>query len=282
MSRNSSRSIEIHGDVEPGFESVKALYERNMHTLEERQTQLCVYHKGRKVVDLWACSENHATFSADSLVNVFSSGKSLEAIAMATLVGKGLLDYNAKVAEYWPEFAANGKDGLTVADLMRHEAGLAAFDVSIEPEDLLPKNIKQNKIGRIIESHGQRFRDGGGSPREYHAVTRGWIVNEVFRRIDPEGRTIGEFLREDIARPLGVNVNIGLQENQLAQVVPVSPLSFGFQFTQGFKPRSMGRRMEHNIFQTTGRILRLLPNMRNGTTKGTPPPYVGMKKIAFF
>lgn len=282
MSSNAKNTVEINGTVAPGFESVKSLYERNMASLQERQTQLCVYHQGEKVVDLWATAEDAANFSPDSLINVFSSGKSLEAIAMASLVGKGLLKYDARITEYWPEFGASGKETLTVAELMRHEAGLAAFDISIEPEDLLTENIKLNKIGSIIESHRQKFRSDGGSTREYHAVTRGWIVNEVFRRVDPNGRTIGEFIREDIRDPLGVDVNIGVEKEDLHRVVRVSPLKFGFQLAESLKPKFLGRKMEHNIFQTTGRVLRLLPNMRKGTTKGTPPPYKGMDKIAFF
>jgi CubicO group peptidase (beta-lactamase class C family) len=282
MSDSVDHTFEILGTVEPGFESVRTLYEHNMRTLQERQTQLCVYYQGEKVVDLWAAAEDHPNFSPDSLINVFSSGKSLEAIAMASLVGKGLLKYDARITEYWPEFGASGKQTLTVAELMRHEAGLAAFDTSIEPEDLLTENIKVNKIGRIIEPHGQKFRADGGSTREYHAVTRGWIVNEVFRRVDPKGRTIGEFLRQDIRDPLGVDVNIGVEKDDLHRVVRVSPLKFGFQFLESLKPKLLGRKMEHNIFQTAGRVLRLIPAMRKGTTKGTPPPYKGMNRIAFF
>jgi CubicO group peptidase (beta-lactamase class C family) len=81
----------IKGTVAPGFESVQVLYERNMNNLAEEYSQLCVYHKGEKVVDLWAQGEDTNEFSADSLINVFSSGKSLESIALATLVDKGLL-----------------------------------------------------------------------------------------------------------------------------------------------------------------------------------------------
>ena len=95
-----------------------------------------------KVVDLWASVTEEPDFSADSLVNVFSSGKSLEAIAMASLVGRGLISYDARITDYWPEFGANGKGELTVAELMRHEAGLAVFKVSIEPEDLLDRKYK--------------------------------------------------------------------------------------------------------------------------------------------
>ena len=136
MSHNTTKQIQINGAAAPGFESVKQLYEHQMHTMAEQNTQLCVYYRGEKVVDLWATATEDSNFSADSLINIFSSGKSLEAIAVAALVSKGLLRYDAKITQYWPEFGANGKDGLTVADLMRHEAGLANFDTSLDMEDL--------------------------------------------------------------------------------------------------------------------------------------------------
>ena len=130
MNNNASRHYSIQGTVAPGFESVRDLYEQNMQTLEEKSTQLCVYHKDEKVVDLWASQDDG--FSPDSLINIFSSGKSLETIAMASLVGQGLLNYAAKITDYWPEFGQNGKQDLTVAELMRHEAGLAAFDSTLD------------------------------------------------------------------------------------------------------------------------------------------------------
>jgi len=252
-----------------------------MQTLEEKNTQLCVYHRGEKVVDLWASATEDSSFSPDSLVNVFSSGKSLEAIAMASLVGKGLLRYEAKITDYWPEFGANGKDELTVAELMRHEAGLAAFNVTLDPKDLLTENIKLNNVGRVIEGHTQRFRKGGGSRREYHAITRGWIVNEVFRRVDPAGRTIGEFLREDISEPLEVDAVIGVRESDLNRRSKVSPLGFLFQLLESLKPKFL-RRMERNIFQILALLWRIIPIARNGTTRGTPTPVRGMGRMAFF
>ena len=94
-------------------------------------------------------------FSADSLINIFSSGKSFEAIAVAALVDRGLVRYDARIADYWPEFGANGKGELTVAELMRHEAGLAYFNTPMELDALLTENIKQNTVGRIIEGHAQ-------------------------------------------------------------------------------------------------------------------------------
>lgn len=282
MSRRARETIFIQGTVAPGFESVKRLYEHEMRTGAEENTQLCVYYRGERVVDLWASVAGDMSFSADSIVNVFSSGKSLEAIAMASLVGKNLLDYKAKVVDYWPEFDAHGKSDLTVADLLRHEGGMAAFDTSLDPEDLLTENIKENRVGRIVEAQTARFRSGGGSRREYHAITRGWILNELFRRVDPEGRTIGEFLREDISGPLETDTFIGVQEPDLSRISKVKPLGFGFLLRESFKPRFLGRRITHSALRTLGRFLKVLPSMRHSTTRGAPPPWKGMKGILFF
>lgn len=98
MNNKANGHYLIQGTVAPGFESVRDLYERNMQTLEEKSTQLCVYHQDEKVVDLWASQDD--SFSPDSLINVFSSGKSLETIAMASLVGQGLLNYATKITDY--------------------------------------------------------------------------------------------------------------------------------------------------------------------------------------
>ena len=282
MSGSSNTQILIEGTVAPGFESVKRLYEYNMQTLAEKNTQLCVYFKEEKVVDLWASASGDSNFSPDSLVNVFSSGKSLETIAMAWLVGEGLLHYSAKITDYWPEFGAQGKGDLTVAELMRHEAGLAAFNTSLDGSDLLRENIKQNTVGKVIEGHAQKFRTGAGNTREYHAITRGWIVNKVFRRVDPAGRTIGEFLHENIRTPMASDAIIGVREEDLVKITRVSPLGFWFQFLQSLKPKFLARKIEHNIFQILGRILRLIPAIRKATTRGAPPPFQGMKGIEFF
>lgn len=282
MSPNHSNKHNIHGTVAPGFESVRQLYEHHMRTLAEENTQLCVYYQRQKVVDLWASTTNNSNFSADSLINVFSSGKSLESIAIASLVSKGLLRYDAKITDYWPEFGANGKGELSVADLMRHEAGLANFNTSMALDDLLTENIKQNSVGRIIEGHSQKYAEGSVSRREYHAITRGWIVNEVFRRVDPAGRTIGEYLREDISEPLGTDAIIGVKREELPRVSRVSPLGFGFQFLESLRPKFLGRRTVHNIFQILGRLIRIIPALRRRGTTSFPTPFEGMKSIRFF
>ena len=269
----------INGTVAPGFESVRDLYEKNMSQLAERNTQLCVYVEGECVVDLWGSAVEDESFSPDSLINVFSSGKSLEAITMAMLADRGLIDYNARIADYWPEYAANGKDQ-TIADLMRHEAGIAALDTTVDPADLHPERLKENSLGEIIARQSPRFRSGDNEQREYHAITRGWIANEVFRRVEPQGRTMGEFLRAEISEPLGVDVYIGLKDEELDRVNPVQMLGFGYQFGQGLLPKFMGRRMEHNIGQTVAKFWRIRDTMNKRTHKRAPVPITGMQKIS--
>ncbi len=279
MKDDESGRRTVQGSVAIGFESVRQLVEREIQSMEEENLQLCVFYKGRQVVDLWAASTDG--FSPDSLVNVFSSGKSLAAIAIASLVGRGHLAYDARIADHWPEFAENGKGELTVSDLMRHECGLAAFETSIHPEDLHVENIKQNRVGAIIERHPVRFRKKGG-PREYHAVTRDWIANELFRRADPAGRTIGEWLREEISGPLQADAVIGVPESDLHRISRVKPLGFRFHFWESLKPRFLGRKIVHHFFQILGRILRVLPSFRHATSRGAPPPFEGMRGIGFF
>jgi len=278
---NNDDDLRIDGTVAPGFEPVRDLYEHNMRNLAERNTQLCVYYQGEKVVDLWGSATGDADFSPDSLVNVFSSGKTLETIAIASLVSRGLLDYGALVTDYWPEFGGNSKGETTIADLMRHEGGMAAFDTSLKFEDLLPENIKQNAVGSLIEGHDQKFR-ADDDRREYHAMTRGWIVNEVFRRVDPAGRTIGEFLREEIGGPLGADVNIGLREEELQRRSAVAPLRTGFVLADSLKPKAMNRKMERNFFQLARTMIGLLPAMRGGTRRGAPVSLEGLESISSF
>jgi len=272
----------VQGTVAPGFESVKRLYERETEAMAEQHTQLCVYHRGERVVDLWRSTPDDTEFSADSLVNVFSSGKSLESLPIASLVGRGLLDYDARIADYWPEFADNGKGEVTVADLMRHEAGLATFDVSIPPEDLLPERIKQNRVGEVIENQPGRWPKGDRGPREYHAITRGWIINELHRRVDPAGRTLGEWLQDEISGPLDADAFIGVAAEELPRVAPVVPLGIGYQLRQSLKPKALGRRIKNSFFELFVRLLRAIVGLRNATTRGAPPMYVGMENLGFF
>ena len=167
-------------------------------------------------MDLWG-SVTQSPYTADSLTNVFSSTKSLTAIALASLHDKGLLEYTDKISQHWPEFGQNGKENITVADLMRHEAGLAYLETPLRIEDTLSENIKKNAVGSIIEKEKHHYPETG--TREYHALTRGWIANELFRRVDKEGRTVGEYLAQNVSGPLKADVFIGVKDNRLQDYV---------------------------------------------------------------
>jgi len=274
--------VRVQGQVAAGFEAVKTRFEHNMNTLAERNAQLCIYVGDERVVDLWATGVDDSAFSADSLANVFSSSKNLEAITLAMLFDQGLVDYNARVADYWPEYAANGKDRTTVADVMRHEAGLAAFDTTLNPVDLQTPNLSTNTVGAIIAAQTPKWRLGADNQREYHAITRGWIANEIFRRIEPQGRTMGQFLRTEVSEKFAIDTYIGVTDSEVARMSDVVMLGFGYQFMQGLVPRRLGRRMEPNLAQNVAKLWRLGRGRKSSTTVGAPTPLAGMKRLSVF
>ena len=113
----------VGGTVAPGYENVKVMFEENFRRGSDESSQLCVYVGEEMVVDLWS-SSSLPSYTGDTLTNVFSSTKSVTSIVMACLVDQGLIEYSDKISKHWPEFAENGKGDITIADLMRHEAGL--------------------------------------------------------------------------------------------------------------------------------------------------------------
>lgn len=116
---------------------------------------------------------------------IFSSGKSMESIVMGLLYDKGLFKFEDKITKFWPEFGQSGKDDVRICDVLRHESGLAWFTESIPTvKDAYTESIKLNKIGEFIEKQKQHFHDN--TRMEYHALTRGLIMNEVVRRMDPK------------------------------------------------------------------------------------------------
>jgi len=255
MGQQSSKDVVINGTVSKGFEPVKEMFTENFRVGREDSAQLCVYVGEEKVVDLWA-SASVPTYNADTLTNVFSSGKSLTAIAMAVMQDRGLIKYDSKIADYWPEFAQNGKQDITVADLMRHEAGLAGWDTSLDVDDVLTENIKTNKIGKIIEKQQPRYREWG--KREYHAITRGWIANEILRRVHPDSSTLGEFLRKEISAPLNADIFIGVDIENVNNYAPVAEMKFSFVFGQSMIPQSLGRAVDMSTID----LLSFLNEMR--------------------
>jgi len=262
MGQKGSKVV-VQGEVAAGYESVKEIFQQNFDTGREESAQLCVYVGGKKVVDLWGSKS--PSYTADTLTNVFSSTKSLTAIAMAALYDEGLISYDARIVDYWPEFGQKGKEKTTVADLMRHEAGLAtAGPVGIE--DCLAMNIRQNKVGKVLEESEQEWPEEGR--RQYHGNSRGWIANEIFRRVHPEGNTIGEFLRSKVSEPLGARAFIGVHQDELDDYAPTGEVGLGFLFGQSLVPKSLGSGVDLSFFE----LCALFNNFRKMMT-GFKAPY---------
>ena len=237
MGTKQSSHVAIQGSVEPGFDSVKQLFENNFTRGSEESAQLCVYVGDRRVVDLWG-SVTGPAYSADTLTNVFSSTKSLTAIALACLHDRGLLGYNDKISQHWPEFGQNGKQDITVADLMRHEAGLAYLTEPLKVEDTLTEHIKRNAIGSVIEKEKCHYPETG--KREYHSITRGWIANELFRRVDKEGKTIGEFLKVNVSGPLKADIFVGVEDNRFNDYEPCKEFKLSTLIKESLKTNIFG------------------------------------------
>ncbi|MEV4244109.1 serine hydrolase domain-containing protein [Streptosporangium canum] len=204
---------EIGGDTAPGFEGVREAFAANLAGGQEVGAAVGVYLHGRKVVDLWggiADPETGRRWERDTLQVVFSTTKGVTAACAHLLSQRGELDLDAPVAEYWPEFAANGKDRVPVRWLLTHQAGLPAIDHPITPAEAIAWHPMVTALA------AQRPFWEPGTEHGYHAHTYGWLVGEVVRRVT--GRSLGTFLAEEIAAPLGLDLWIGLPETERHRV----------------------------------------------------------------
>ena len=138
---------------------------------------------------------------------------------MAIMVDQGLLKYENPVCEYWPEFAKNGKEKVTVADIMRHEGGMHKFSVPMKMEEATTEQVLQNKLGELIENETLHYLDDPKLRRWYHGENRDTIANEIFRRIEPQKRTMSQYLRDEILPNFGVDMYCGLKEEDFAKRV---------------------------------------------------------------
>ena len=275
--------MQVSGNVEPGFESIKTLFTRQMRQFAEDRAQLCVYHEDRKVVDLWCGPSDDPRYDGDTLTNIFSSGKSLESIAMAWLVSEGLLDFNAKVTEYWPEYGSHGKGDQTVADVMRHEAGLPHLDQSIEPFDLHRESIKDNRVGALIAQQSPKYRSPDmDDRREYHPLTRGWIVNEIFRRVDAHERTLGEFYADFIDPLLDTDIFIGVDDKDLGRIARLKLLPIIRHLRFSAWPLKASRQTHNHLFELLARIITFAYRAWQTRGQKIPPPFKGMSTINSF
>jgi CubicO group peptidase (beta-lactamase class C family) len=195
--------VEISGTIEPGWDAVRDGFVANFDAGLELGASVYVTHHGEPVVDLWAgdAAPDGSPWASDTIVNVYSTTKTMAALSLMMCVDRGLVDVHAPVATYWPEFAANGKESITVAQVMSHQSGLAGFEPAIDAETL----YDWDRCAEILAAMEPWWEPGTASG--YHLITHGNLIGEILRRVD--GRTIGTFFREEVAEPLGADFHIG-------------------------------------------------------------------------
>lgn len=227
----------VHGEVKPGWEPVRDAFRGNFRSGLEVGAACAVYHRGEKVVDLWGGWRDPATRSPwqeDTLVTVFSSTKGMSSLAVAVAHSRGLFDYDQKVAAYWPEFAQNGKQDVTVRQLLSHQAGLCAIDAPLDLEAL----GSPDRVAAAMAMQKPAWPPG--QRHGYHGISLGWYESELIRRVDPQHRTIGRYFADEVARPLGLEFYIGLPDSvpdERVALIQASAYKLRMLFHLGKMPR---------------------------------------------
>jgi CubicO group peptidase (beta-lactamase class C family) len=235
----------VEGHVSRGFEAVRDAFEENFARRGELGGACCAYYRGEKIVDLWGGVRNKVTaepWERDTMVVVHSATKGLAAMTLAIAHSRGWLDYEERVATYWPEFAQHGKEKITVRQLLAHQAGLFAFDESVDRSVV----ADLDRLAEVMARHKPAWEPG--TRQAYHGLTLGFYEGELMRRVDPKHRTLGQFFQEEIATPLGEDFYIRLPEDipnsRLATLSPpgLIKMLIGFRpvrlLVEGLNPRS--------------------------------------------
>ena len=209
---------EVQGSVDPRFVAMRDVLQANVDSGADLGASVAVVLHGEPVVDLWGGFADHEAtkpWERDTITNVWSSTKTMMALSALVLVDRGELDVHQKVAHYWPEFAANGKQDIEVRHLLSHTSGVSGWDQPVTTEDIYDWETSTAKLA------AQAPWWEPGTVSGYHALNQGHLVGEVIRRIT--GLKLGQFFAEEIAGPLGADFHIGLDPSEFHRVSPVVP-----------------------------------------------------------
>jgi CubicO group peptidase (beta-lactamase class C family) len=216
---------EISGTCTQPFGPVKDAFAACFDEHGDVGASVAVVRDGELVVDLWGGHLDEARttpWERDTIINVWSTTKTMSCLSLLVLASRGLVDVDAPVATYWPEFAANGKSDVRVRHLLSHTAGLPAWEQRID-ETMI---YDWDAVVELLAAQSTWWEPGTKSG--YHALTQGNLVGEVVRRVD--GRSVGQFFADEIATPMGADFHIGTgpeHDARVARVIPAPPLVFG-------------------------------------------------------
>ena len=209
--------IRVEGVCSPEFGDVRVAFEENFRTRGEVGAAVCVYQHGKKVVDLWGGHkdlERTTPWDEDTIVIMNSISKSMCALSVHLLIDRGLVEFDAPVATYWPEFAQAGKQGVLVRHVLSHSDGVIFSDSA-------PPGSWFDWRAHIKALELQEPAWEPGTNGAYNSVNIGYLLGEIVRRVT--GKTVGTFLREEVSAPLGADYQIGLKPDELARVSDMHP-----------------------------------------------------------
>ena len=209
---------DVRGHCDPGFEKVKDLLAINVASGEELGAAICVNINGRNVVDIWAGhkdEEKTSPWEEDTIVNVFSTSKTVTNLSALIAHDRGLLDVNENVSKYWPEFAQNGKENVKVKHFLSHSSGVAGWRPSVTIEDVCDPKISTPKLAL------QAPWWEPGTASGYHAFNQGHLVGELIRRVT--GKSLKRFIAEEMAGPLGADFQLGAVEKDWPRISTLIP-----------------------------------------------------------
>lgn len=209
---------EAHGYCDPKFEKVRELLFQNVSSGAELGASICINIKGKTVLDLWGgfTDENHNhAWEENTIVNVWSITKTITALAALVAIDRGVLDINEKVSTYWPEFAQNGKQDIQVRHLLSHRSGVSGWDRPISLVDVYDLEKSTAKLA----AQAPWFEPGTVSG--YHSMNMGHLVGELIRRTT--GKSLGRFIEEEIAAPLGADFQLGAAEKDWPRTSDLIP-----------------------------------------------------------
>ena len=213
---------DIQGTCEPRFDAVRTTLSDQIDSGADVGASVAVFLHGEPVVDMWggwADPEKTTPWERDTITNVWSTTKTMTFLCTLMLHDRGELDYDAPVATYWPEFAANGKDNVLVRHVMGHTAGLSGWEEPITTEQLADWEL----CTELLAAQKPWWEPGTGSG--YHAVTQGYLIGEIVRRIT--GESLGQWFAREVAKPLDADFHIGLPESEdhrVSDVIPPPPI----------------------------------------------------------
>jgi CubicO group peptidase (beta-lactamase class C family) len=210
--------VAVQGKVQPGFESVSEAFAANFAGDFEVGASVAVVYKGELVVDIWGGHsdlERTKPWESDTIVNVWSTTKTMMFLTLLTLADRGEISLSDPVYKYWPEFKANGKESIEIRHLMAHTAGLPGWDEPMTEQDL----HNHDKCASVLAAQAPWWQPGTQSG--YHAISQGYLIGELVKRVT--GKSLGTFFRENFAEPLGADFHIGTgaqHDHRITDVIP--------------------------------------------------------------